>query len=315
MPGFGESSPKSKDKRDYSLEPIVGQLVYLIKYGLVREEAIWIGHDWGAGVVWALMAHNPEVCLGVVNMAIPYRMLERGVQDLIKHANRDIYPEDEFPHAQWAYQIMYEDEKRFEKVVKFYDSHVESLFKAYYAKRPADVDIEALKTKPAPTATVLKKGGWFGGSIDGDDKDDEPKVPDIPLSNTLLTTDLHDHLVEAYKSSGFWSTMAYYLNHDVNLKWDDDWAINDGVTSVPVLFVECLLDTVVGTYNTTIMDPMKAYCRKLSTVSIEAGHWVALEKPEEVNAAVLRWIGKELPPERAWPFEKVSPVKKNEINA
>ncbi len=49
-----------------------------------------------------------------------------------------------------------------------------------------------------------------------------------------------------------------------------------------------------ATYNSTIMDPMKAYCRKLTTVAIEAGHWVALEQPDQTNAAMLGWIAKEI---------------------
>jgi hypothetical protein len=71
-------------------------------------------------------------------------------------------------------------------------------------------------------------------------------------------------------------------------------------------------DTVIGAFNTNIMDPMKAYCRKLTITTIAAGHWVALEAPAETNAAILRWIAKELPEDRAWPFGKLNPLKKNE---
>jgi soluble epoxide hydrolase/lipid-phosphate phosphatase len=35
---------------------------------------------------------------------------------------------------------------------------------------------------------------------------------------------------------------------------------------------------------------MKQSCKDLTYVSIESGHWVALEKPEQVNDALEQWI-------------------------
>ncbi|KAJ9607704.1 hypothetical protein H2200_007782 [Cladophialophora chaetospira] len=301
MPGYGQSTPKNKEKTDYSLQNIIDHLLMFLKHGLQRDEAIWVGHDWGAGVVWALVAHSPEMCLGVVNMSVPYRTLEMGLNELVKYANRDIYPEDEFPHAQWSYQAFYEtSDENYEKAISFFDKNVERFLKAVYSKPH---DVKESRDKPAFTANVVKDGGWFGGA-------EEP--PDVPLEATLLSEDLLASLVKAFKEGGFWAPTAYYLNHEANLKWCEDWSINEGLVNVPCLFVECLNDTVVATHNTKIMDPMKAYCRKLTTVSIDAGHWVALEKPEETNAAILRWIARELPEGRAWPFGKKNPLKTKE---
>jgi soluble epoxide hydrolase/lipid-phosphate phosphatase len=343
LPGYGSSGPKPKDKTAYSLQNVVAQLVHLLKHGLQREEAIWLGHDWGAGVVWALVAHHPEVCLGVVNMAIPYRTLEMGVAELVKYANRDIYPEEEYPYAQWAYQAYYESSaENFESAVAVFEKDVEAFLKLCYAKgkwrgeekeereeqerreegseqddaedddkqdkqeedKQDAEEQEDIRNKPAFTANVIKDGGWFGGS--------KAPPPHIPLSETLLSEEMLRGMVGAFAEHGFWAPTAYYLNHDINLKWCDDWSINDGVVSVPVLFVECLNDVVAGTYNSTLMDPMKAYCRKLTTVAIEAGHWVALERPEETNAAIVRWIAREIPEERGWPFGRKNPLRKNE---
>ncbi|ETI22465.1 hypothetical protein G647_06540 [Cladophialophora carrionii CBS 160.54] len=348
LPGYGKSevsnANSSQDHSLYTLQNVVTQLVHLLKHGLQREEAIWIGgsgHDWGAAVVWALVAHHPEVCLGVVNMAIPYRTLEMGgPRELVKYANRDVYPEDEYPFAQWAYQAWYEKltKDEFAQAVAVFDGDVEAFLKVCFAKRPhqlllllygsgggddennnnnnnegqkhLDASAADIKNKPAYTAHVLKNGGWFGGGGGGPDA----APPQIPLAETLLSEDMLRAMVAAFddEGGGFWAPTAYYLNHDANLKWCEDWSVNDGVVSVPVLFVECLADVVAGTYNNSrLKDPMEAYCRKLTTVAIDAGHWVALEKPQETNAAILRWIAREIPEERGWPYGKKNPLKKN----
>ncbi len=231
----------------------------------------------------------------MINLAIPYRTLELGLQELVKYANRDLYPEDEYPDAQWSYQKFYEDEEDYEKAVKFYEADIDNFIKAIFSRpNPGNRD------KVAATANVVKDGGWFGGA---------EKPPAIGLSATILDEEMHTKLVEAFQEGGFWAPTAYYLHHDANHEWTEDWSVNEGVVSVPVLFVEALHDNVVGTYNSTICEPMRSYCRKLTEVSIPAGHWVSLEAPQETNAAIAKWVATTLP--GAWPYDKKNPLKPN----
>jgi soluble epoxide hydrolase/lipid-phosphate phosphatase len=60
MRGYGRSTVTS-EASDYRLERIVSDMLALLAH-LQKEEAIWIGHDWGAAIVWALAAHHPKVC-------------------------------------------------------------------------------------------------------------------------------------------------------------------------------------------------------------------------------------------------------------
>ncbi|MEO8299838.1 MAG: hypothetical protein ABI574_18745, partial [Burkholderiales bacterium] len=48
-----------------------------------------------------------------------------------------------------------------------------------------------------------------------------------------------------------------------------------------------------------LADPMKALCSRLTTDVISSGHWMAQEKPAEVNALLARWLATEVP--QAWP--------------
>ncbi|KIX05030.1 uncharacterized protein Z518_05902 [Rhinocladiella mackenziei CBS 650.93] len=293
MPGYGGST-KTQEKRDYSMQSVVGGLISLLKH-LNRGEAIWIGHDWGAAVVWALLAHHPEACIGVVNLAIPYRTLEMGLKEMLKYANRDLYPEDQYPNAQWDYQAFYQDEKNFEKAIKSFEADIDNLMKILYRKGNPET-----RNDVTPLARVSQNGGWFGGA---------EKPPEVPLSASLLDEDLHKKLVDAFTQGGFWAPTAMYLNHDVNYEWAEDWSVNEGVVSVPTLFIEALNDSVAGTYNSRTAEPMRNFCRKHMEVSIDAGHWVAQEAPQQTNAAIARWIATNLP--SAWPWDKEIPLKPN----
>jgi soluble epoxide hydrolase/lipid-phosphate phosphatase len=44
---------------------------------------------------------------------------------------------------------------------------------------------------------------------------------------------------------------------------------------------------------------MRKYCRNLTELTIRSGHWMAQEKPREVNAALARWLVSSVP--ARWP--------------
>src|SRR5262245_35866685 len=70
--------------------------------------AIWVGHDWGAPLVWAL-AHHPERCHGATSLCVRYLPDGFAAEHAIALANRTIYSEDYFPASQWDYQLFYHE--------------------------------------------------------------------------------------------------------------------------------------------------------------------------------------------------------------
>jgi soluble epoxide hydrolase / lipid-phosphate phosphatase len=48
-----------------------------------------------------------------------------------------------------------------------------------------------------------------------------------------------------------------------------------------------------------LAQPMRQHCRNLSEVIIQSGHWMAQEKPVEVNAAIAKWLATGVP--EVWP--------------
>lgn len=87
--GYGNSSRPS-EIRDYDIEHLTGDLVGLLEhYGY--QDATFIGHDWGANVVWRLALLHPERVNKVINLALPYQ--ERGEKPWIEFME-EIFGED-----------------------------------------------------------------------------------------------------------------------------------------------------------------------------------------------------------------------------
>ena len=77
--GYGRSS-RPETVADYGIHHLCGDLVGLLDhYGL--EDAVFVGHDWGAIVVWNMAMLHPQRVSGVINLSVPF--LERGDSDWV----------------------------------------------------------------------------------------------------------------------------------------------------------------------------------------------------------------------------------------
>lgn len=78
--GYGNSS-RPAEVTAYDIEHLSGDLVALLDhYGY--EQAIFVGHDWGAMVVWGLTLLHPDRVDKVINLSLPYQ--ERGERPWIE---------------------------------------------------------------------------------------------------------------------------------------------------------------------------------------------------------------------------------------
>lgn len=72
--GYGRSSRPS-EVTSYDIEHLSGDLVALLDH-FGYTDATFVGHDWGAMVVWGLTLLHPNRVNKVINLALPYQ--ERG---------------------------------------------------------------------------------------------------------------------------------------------------------------------------------------------------------------------------------------------
>ena len=134
---------------------------------------------------------------------------------------------------------------------------------------------------PAVTASVTARGGWFG-----------PKgAPPLrfPRDKTILTEEDEARYVAAFSRTGFTGPDSWYLNDDANKAYAD-LAKDNRRLPMPVFFVHGAYDSICETLQSDLAKPMRDHCRDFTETTIEAGHWVAQEKPDELNAALEDWF-------------------------
>ncbi|MFI6574471.1 alpha/beta fold hydrolase [Nocardiopsis sp. NPDC050513] len=78
--GYGNSS-RPTEVTAYDIEHLSGDLVALLDH-YEYEDAVFVGHDWGAFVVWGLTLLHPNRVAAVINLSLPY--LERGEKPWIE---------------------------------------------------------------------------------------------------------------------------------------------------------------------------------------------------------------------------------------
>lgn len=91
------------------------------------------------------------------------------------------------------------------------------------------------------------------------------------LSSSVLDGSTFNTLYTHLKRIGFFGASSYYLNHAINAEYGKS-VVNGGVLDVPTLFIEAKYDGVCATALSSLLDPMRRYCRNLTQCLIGAGH-------------------------------------------
>jgi len=276
MRGYGRSSLHGAHA-DYAMEPIVGDMLELLD-GLGRSSAVWVGHDWGTPVVWSMASHHPERCFGVAALCVPY--LPQGFTPATcePYIDRRVYPREQFPAGQWDYMHYYEE--HFERAQAVYEANPLATVKAMFRRGDP-----AARGKPSRLAGSRATGGIFG-PLDA--------APDFPLDPQVLDEeDLHQYAASLARN-GFFGPNSWYLNAQANFAYAQR-ARHSACLDMPVLFFHAAHDYVCETIDSTLAQPMRVACPRLTELTVASGHWMAQEKPVEVNAGLARWLGREFP--------------------
>src|SRR5690348_17068620 len=216
MRGYGRSSVYSRNA-DYAQEHIVRDMLELLD-SLNSKSAIWVGHDWGSPVVWNLASHHPDRCAGIASLCVPYYTLERGLDHTLTLVDRKLYPETEYPAAQWTYMRQYEEN---------------------FAAAIAPMDADAGKfLRPA-----FRKGDPAG---EGKPTIWEPVgaiYPEVPRDDDIVNQRDLSIYVSALERNGFFGPTSWYMNHPANAEYAKS-ARNDGYLEMPVLFLNAQYDYI-----------------------------------------------------------------------
>tara|TARA_R110002096_G_scaffold337830_2_gene531107 strand:- start:57 stop:962 length:906 start_codon:yes stop_codon:yes gene_type:complete len=242
--GYGNSSCPA-DVTDYDIKHLTGDLVVLLDhYGY--EKATFIGHDWGANVVWRLAQLHPKRINKIINLALPYQ--ERGEKPWIEFME-EIFGGD-FYFVHFNRQPGVADAVLNENTSQF----LRNIFRKNLAPIPPEPGMLMINL-----ARAEKPHG-------------EPIMSDSELAI----------FVSAFEASGFTGSINWYRNLDRN------WhllAEVDPIIQHPTLMIYGERDMIPK------FDRLPEFVPNVEVISLDCGHCIQQELPEETNQAILNWLG------------------------
>lgn len=249
--GYG-GSDQPEDVEQYDIHHLCGDHVGLLD-ALGLEKAIYVGHDWGAIVVWNLALLHPERVVGIANMSVPFRVRE---------------PAD--PVAFW------------EKMLgpDFYIVHF---------NRQPGVAARAFDTDPN---TFLRNMYRTEQWLDESERSGFKNIVDAasatnPPGKLLMSEQELDVFTEIFAENGFTAPCNWYRNFTRN--WQTTADVSQTVKQ-PALMIYGEYDSVPKAKD------MGDYIDDLETHTLECGHWIQQEKPEETNGILLEWLERRMRP-------------------
>lgn len=257
MRGFG-GSDAPPEVEAYAIQEIVRDVVGLVD-AAGAEQATVIGHDWGSIVAWqaALLAEDRVRAVG--GLSVPY--VGRGTRSPIAGWQAQ--------HGENFFYILYFQEDGVAEAE--FDADPRGILIRLYAG--------AGEGEPPIADPRMSAGGWIGRIA-------EPSS----LPEWLSEEDL-SYYVDEFTRAGFRGGINYYRNFHHN--WESTPDLSGKPVAQPALFLAGADDVVVSWFGDNLEAPMRRAVPDLRSFSLlpGAGHWVQQERPAEVNAALLEFLG------------------------
>jgi len=253
--GYNRSSaPEAIDA--YGLGELCGDLVDLLD-ALEIDKAVFVGHDWGGFVAWAMPVLFPERCAGIVGICTPYTPFP-GTDFL-----RSMFGRDEDMYMLWFQQPGVAEASM--------DQHPRKVFEKLMV---GGVDPAIL----AERGTARAEGMTFNPFKDLD------AVPE--LGERIASDEEFEVYGEAFERTGFRGGINWYRNIDANAR--NYPGVGTQPLDLPTLMICSEWDPALPP---ALAANMASLCSDLEMSTIaKTGHWVQQENPEAVNDLLVDWL-------------------------
>jgi len=254
--GYGKSS-RPETISDYGIAELTGDLVGLLDaHGI--EKAVFVGHDWGGLVTWAMPVLHPERCAGIVGVCTPYIPFPD-----LEAIRKSFGGEDERFYILW-----FQEPGRAERTM---DPQARAIF-------------AGLMRRPLPPEEMARRA-FAGGTLDLNPFRDVAKLGDI-ASEPMVTPEELAVYVRTFEATGFAGGINWYRNMQRNGREHPE--IGRQKLDLPCLMITAGWDVAL---RPELAAGMPALCSDLEMHNIDkAGHWVQQEAPDAVNALLVDWL-------------------------
>lgn len=242
--GYGASS-RPAAVTDYDIAALTGDLAALLDhYGY--DDAVFVGHDWGANVVWNMALLHPARVRKMINLALPYQPRTPG--PVVAFIESLFGPDHYFVHFNAQPGVA-------DAVL---DANGAQFLRNLYRK-----DLPAVP--PAPGMMMINLA-----------------LAPEPLGAPIMGEDELAVFADAFAAGGFTGSINWYRNLDRN------WELTAGITELmpqPALMIYGARDMIPRAENLVQFVP------NVEEVTLDCGHWIQQERPEETTRAMLDWLG------------------------
>ncbi|MBZ6379822.1 epoxide hydrolase [Pacificimonas flava] len=255
MRGYGKSD-KPEAIEAYNQVEVVKDIIGLIA-ALGYDEAVVIGHDWGAPTAWSCALNHPDKVRAVGALSVPFTP-RSPVQPM--PMMREMFKD------QFFYQLYF-----FEPGVAEaeFEADIRTSLKKFLVMAGGETDLASLPAK-------------------GPDDDLLSGLPNPDTLPDWLSEEDLDFYAEEFRRSGMRGPINYYRNHDLT------WELTEGAPTQiaqPAFFAGGMNDGVIM-MAAEALKAMPEYVTDLRRNELipEIGHWTQQEAPEEVNRIILDFL-------------------------
>ena len=248
--GYGASS-RPEAVPDYDIHALTADLTGLLDH-FGYDDAVFVGHDWGAIVVWNLAMLHPTRAAAVINLSVPF--LERGDVDWVSAWEQQLGGD--------FYIVHFNRQPGVADAV--FDANPRQFLRNLY--RTNQWQEPAPEAQPGMALLNLARS-------------------ETPRGDALMTDAELDVFVQAFEQSGFTGGLNWYRNFTRN--WELTADIEPQVEQ-PALMIYGRYD-VVGK-----SDRLVEFVPNVEQHTLDCGHWIQQERPDETTALMLDWLDRQL---------------------
>lgn len=268
MRGYGLSDAPA-DIGAYSLSHLVSDVVAVVTaHG--AQQAVVIGHDWGAPVAWYCALMRPDLFRAVAALSVPYQAptgcLPQGVtiDDLMRASSKG---------ADY-YRLYFQEPGVAEAEI---DADLDHFVRAYLYSISGDIVTDGVRDT-----------GWTGHFPLGERFIDQLRSP-AALPAWIGEDDIA-YWVNALARHGIRGGLNWYRN--LNAMPAVLAPFRGAAVRQPALYLAGEHDLIGGNTPKTL-ERMRAEIPGLRGLRVYpgAGHWLTQERPDEVNAALVEFLG------------------------
>ena len=259
--GYGRTDAPPETEA-YSMREMTADVVGILD-ALGEEQAVVVGHDWGAPIAWTSAILYPQRFRAVVALSVPY------------------VPRGPAPPTQMMRRIFVD---RFFYILYFQEPGLAEAELEADIRRFLKLCIYTASGDSSPEVDQRRRGLLAGKPKDARLFDDVPEPERLPP--WLTEADLDVYTAE-FRRTGFRGPLNRYRNMDRD--WEELPELADLKVQQPALFITGERD---GATRMTPQEGMRTHVLDLrKEVMLPAcGHWTQQERPQEVNAELIEFL-------------------------